>query len=268
MILHDQATYYDVLDLTPDASPQEIRSAYLRAKAAYNKDSVALYTLISEEETHDHLRKIEEAYEILSNTDRRKAYDRDHGSESVNPASKIVSIDRVPPMDDFGGDSDLLIPPSTDIGEESLSMQAPTQQQQQQPLPPKPSIKPKPTAASGGPVRPFSYSPFRRNDLIKRVSESQLDPTLEDEIGRETEWKGAFLRKVRDSRKISLEELSDFTKISKSYIMGIEDENYSRLPAPVYLRGFVLQIAKCLRLPQERVASAYMARFHQARSAK
>ena len=48
MTLNDEApTLYEVLDLTPDASAQEVREAYLRTKAAYGKDSVALYSLIS-----------------------------------------------------------------------------------------------------------------------------------------------------------------------------------------------------------------------------
>ncbi len=50
MLLNEYSTLYDVLDLKPDASAEDIRDAYMRTKAAYNKDSVALYTLISPEE--------------------------------------------------------------------------------------------------------------------------------------------------------------------------------------------------------------------------
>src|SRR3954468_17505735 len=105
MGIDDNSTYYDILDLKPDASPQEVREAYLRTKSTYNKDSVALYTLVSADEREDMLSKVEEAYEILSNADRRREYDRHHGllgaEEAMMPTSrppknkKIVSIDRV-----------------------------------------------------------------------------------------------------------------------------------------------------------------------------
>src|SRR3989338_2974446 len=75
----EEKNYYDLLEVSASASPQEIRMAYIRAKTAYRKDSVALYSLISEEETEDMLRKIEEAFQTLSNSERRREYDRKHG---------------------------------------------------------------------------------------------------------------------------------------------------------------------------------------------
>src|SRR5262245_46679928 len=123
MSINEHPTYYDVLDLKPEASPQEIREAYLRIKSTYNKDSPALYTLISPAEREEMLRLIEEAYEVLSSTERRREYDRHHGlldprvemTSRARPKGKIISIDRVPPMEAAEGDS-LLVPPSTDFG--------------------------------------------------------------------------------------------------------------------------------------------------------
>src|SRR3954447_17732418 len=79
MAFQDQISLYDILEIGPDATPQEIREAYLRSKAAYNKDSIALYTLITPDEREATLHQIEEAYDTLSNADRRKEYDRSHG---------------------------------------------------------------------------------------------------------------------------------------------------------------------------------------------
>src|SRR5690606_12230676 len=99
-------------------------------------------------------------------------------------------------------------------------------------------------------------------------SEAAADAHLEQEIAQEVEWRGSMLRRVRDGRRVSIEEIADFTKITKTYILAIEDENYAKLPAAVYLRGFVTQIAKFLRLPHEKVATAYMARYAQSKSEK
>lgn len=275
MILHEQPTYYDTLEISPDASPQEIRDAYLRAKAAYKKDSVALYTLISEDETESLLARIEEAYQVLSNPDRRREYDRKHGilglDESPAPGmafgsaprhhEKIVSIDRVPPMEKVEDESDLLIPPTTDFtvpgqthGSLPGASHAGSQSQSSYPS------QSRPQAPSG----PFHNPPASPIPVAPSTPVTMLD--ILREIEQEVEWRGSFFRKVRETRGISLEELSVGTKISKTYITAIEEENFERLPAPVYLRGFVIQIARALKVPHEKASTAYMARYNQVRS--
>ncbi len=75
----EKQNYYEVLDIPPDASATDIRQAYFRAKSAYGKDSNAIYSLFDNSDTKEMLARIEEAYIILSNSDRRKEYDRTHG---------------------------------------------------------------------------------------------------------------------------------------------------------------------------------------------
>src|SRR3954464_5142778 len=75
----ESQNYYAILDVKPDASQNEIRQAYFRAKAAYGKDSAALYSLFDEHETRLVLDTIEQAYLVLSNADKRKEYDKVHG---------------------------------------------------------------------------------------------------------------------------------------------------------------------------------------------
>jgi len=41
----------------------------------------------------------------------------------------------------------------------------------------------------------------------------------------------------------------------------IEDERFGELPAPVYVRGFLVEIAKYLRLPPRLIADSYMERL-------
>lgn len=236
-------TLYEVLELNPEASPQEIREAYLRLKAAYSRDSVALYTLMDRSETEGMLRLIEEAYTVLSNPDRRKDYDRNHGlmddehdldhprpkrGRQKDASKKVISIDRVPPMDTREATEELLIAPTTDYGT----------------------------------ARPESASAFHP-DPPETPASDRAQPEAAVSFEGETEWRGSLLKKVREARRISIEEMSDFTKISKTYLRAIEDEDFSRLPAPVFLRGFVIQIARKLKLPSDQVAAAYLARYRQ-----
>ncbi len=270
MTLNDSPTYYDLLELSPDASPQEVRAAYLRAKSAYKRDSVALYTLMDESETEALLQRIEEAYHVLSNPEKRREYDRQYGLlvlEEPLPSQpdalacdNVVSIDRVPPMES-PGDTDLLIPPATDFTASSPSTAAAGGMEvfgsTEAPI----------TSARGqfaasaplGSHRPQSAP----TPKAPGPSATVIAEEIAREIAQETEWRGPFIRRVREASRVSIEEMAEFTKISKTYINAIEEENFAKLPAAVYLRGFVTQISKSLKLPHERVVAAYMARFAQ-----
>ena len=63
-------SYYEILEVNPEASPKDIREAYLRLKKAYGKDSVAVYTLMDGDK-EDVLREIEEAYQTLSQPEKK-----------------------------------------------------------------------------------------------------------------------------------------------------------------------------------------------------
>jgi len=249
MIFQGDSTYYDMLEIGPDASAQDVRNAYLRIKQHYRKDNLALYSLMDDSETDEMIQKIEEAFQILSDPELRRDYDERHGILAPIE-NKIVSIDRVPPMETV--DDSLLVPPSTDFTSRSTE-----------------------TFPTGGSASAFSPNPAtaladdRRGGVPSRRSAdlpalSGLSATaigIDAEIDRETEWKGAFLRKIREVRRFSLDDLATQTKISKTYLNAIEEELFEKLPAAVFVRGFVTQIAKVLKLPTDKVAAAYMARY-------
>jgi len=64
----------------------------------------------------------------------------------------------------------------------------------------------------------------------------------------DTEFNGSVLRSVRESCHVSLEELSEITKIGRRHLVSIEQNDYDDLPAPVYIRGFVSEYARVLGL--------------------
>jgi curved DNA-binding protein CbpA len=283
MILQENLTYYDILDLQTTATAQEVRDAYLRTKATFHRDSVAIYTLISPEEREDMMRRVEEAYQTLSQPDLRRQYDQSFGfspntesllysqQDTAPPqylseenqsrlalgqtgatAQTVVSIDRVPPMENHPNSDALLIPPATDFLPPKSQM-----------TPPPPVIlkpNPPPRAASDIEYMSRPYRPFR--DVPSTTP--PLNSVLTEAIDMEKEWSGPFLKKVREAYKISLEEMSGITKVTKTYLTAIEDENYSKLPAAVYIRGFVTQMAKVLRLPHDKVAVAYLTRYKRS----
>jgi cytoskeleton protein RodZ len=66
---------------------------------------------------------------------------------------------------------------------------------------------------------------------------------------------GEELRAARESRHLSLSDVSDQIHIRSLYLQAIEDENWASIAAPVYVRGFVRTYARFLGLnPEEAVA--------------
>ena len=91
-----------------------------------------------------------------------------------------------------------------------------------------------------------------------------LQAELQREIGPDTEFDGALLRKVRESVGVDLGEISARTKIGRPYLAAIEDEDFASLPAPVYVRGFLLELARFLRLDGPQVQRTYLRRMREA----
>jgi DNA-binding transcriptional regulator YiaG len=69
--------HYEILEVSPDALPLEIRRAYQLAFALYQDESIATYSFFSEEERRAILARIERAYLTLINPETRKAYEQD-----------------------------------------------------------------------------------------------------------------------------------------------------------------------------------------------
>ena len=89
----------------------------------------------------------------------------------------------------------------------------------------------------------------------------EKNPQFEQEIEKTTEFSGAFLKKIREYRQVDISRMSDMTKVSKTYIGCLEKEDLKNLPALVYVRGFVYQYAKCLKLNPDLVATSYLYRI-------
>jgi curved DNA-binding protein CbpA len=96
-----------------------------------------------------------------------------------------------------------------------------------------------------------------QRSLVSKIK-FQVDPSMEKWIREETNFDGDFLRKVREYKNITLESMSEITKVNPNYIQAIESSDTGQLPAPVFVRGYVSQIAKTLNLDEKRVSDSYM----------
>ncbi len=84
---NDNEDYYDILNISHDASPLDIVKAYRETKLIFQPDSLATYSLYTKEELEAILEQIEEAYHTLADPERRYAYDH-HMTSSLKSGQK------------------------------------------------------------------------------------------------------------------------------------------------------------------------------------
>lgn len=187
-----QPTLYEVLGIPRTASDEEVRRAYKSQREIYANGSIAVSSLLDGPQLRAEQARLEEAYDTLLDSVRRRAYDL-----STFP--------------------------------ESNEAPAPT------------SAKPRAIAAE----------------------QRMLQAELAREIGPDTEFSGAMLRKVREAQGVDLVEISERTKIGRVHLAALEDEAWTQLPAEVYVRGFLVEVAKFLRLDPAQVQRTYLRRMRE-----
>ena len=75
---------------------------------------------------------------------------------------------------------------------------------------------------------------------------------------------GALLRKAREQRGYSLDDVQEFTKIRKRYLEAIETGDYKVLPGSFYVRAFVKTYAETVGLDAEEVLRLYQKELPKA----
>ena len=78
---------------------------------------------------------------------------------------------------------------------------------------------------------------------------------------------GQYLRSRREESGLPIKELANMTRIRSTHLENIELERFDLLPAPVYLRGFIIEYARSLQLPDpEGLAAIYIDRYRESHS--
>lgn len=253
MSQRDGTNYYEILEVPPDASPSEIQKAYQRAKQTYSVDNPALYSMFSQDEARELLRMIDEAYAVLSNSSQRRAYDESiaAGGKTPPPAARVV--------EPFAPHPEAKTPPPV----EHKTTMSPAMSTAASSAPPIIG------AGAGNTSVSESYT-VRKKELSDappagtgktQLSSFKIDENFENEIASATEFDGAMLQRIRLYKNVTIDRLSEATRISRPYLMAVETNDYKSLPAAVFVRGFIVQVAKLLSLDENKVASSYMKLF-------
>jgi cytoskeleton protein RodZ len=68
---------------------------------------------------------------------------------------------------------------------------------------------------------------------------------------------GALLRECRETKGLSLEDLSRDTRISLRLLLALEEDRFEDLPAPIFVRGFIRAYCAVVGEPPERSLAFY-----------
>jgi cytoskeletal protein RodZ len=68
---------------------------------------------------------------------------------------------------------------------------------------------------------------------------------------------GERLKREREMREVSIDELTKATRISTRFVEALENEDWARLPGGVFGHGFVRTIARYLGLSEESLLGEY-----------
>jgi hypothetical protein len=83
---------------------------------------------------------------------------------------------------------------------------------------------------------------------------------VDEILGSVDRCEGTAIARLREARGVTRDQIYLSTKISLTNLRFIEEGNFASLPPPVYLRGYLRQIAQCLNVDAGWVVDGYMAR--------
>jgi cytoskeleton protein RodZ len=88
----------------------------------------------------------------------------------------------------------------------------------------------------------------------------------ERDWGRLTEMAafGEGLRREREMRNISLDEIAATTKIGTRLLRALEEEQFDLLPGGIFNKGYVRAYAKYVGIDEEKAIAGYLQAAHQA----
>jgi hypothetical protein len=107
-------------------------------------------------------------------------------------------------------------------------------------------------------IIPARASPAREFKVEARPKPYEVPPDVE--------FNGGLLRQVRMARGLSLSQLAERTRIGTKHLENVEADRYDALPAVVYLRGILMNLARELGLDGLRVSKSYLAFVEAHRS--
>ena len=76
-------------------------------------------------------------------------------------------------------------------------------------------------------------------------------------MGKEMDSIGRYLKRTREARAMSVEEVSRATRIPVGNLERLENDHFDDLPGEVFVRGFLKAYARAVSVPVDEVLARY-----------
>jgi len=215
----EELNYYELLNVEPSATSEEIHQAYLLSLATFRPDWYATYSVLTEAEREKTLRRTELAFEVLRDPARRRKYDK---QLCQTPAGQLPSglVEKSRPS----SKPEAAESPAGFWSQVKLHLWPKEKQEA------KAAVTEEPT----------------------RTDTSCLSDGYMLSVGQ-------YLRTVRMSRGMSLEAMAAETRINVLYLRALEEERFSELPSESHVQYMLASYAKSLKIAPDRVMKGYKA---------
>lgn len=283
----EQQTYYELLEVLPSATSDEIRGAYERLVKQYAHGSPGPEGPAGTGAAEGLRARLLEAMEILTDGDLRLEYDKSLGLtnqvaveapieqlalnevlsaadavHSTHPRYAVSYIPHAPPEEPEASPA----PKPTRTPETAIVqpldpagvLAAPSSEEGSKPPAPRRQSAPELATESALGIAEAALAQVTAKVREARpASPEQIKPKAV-EVPHDAEVNGELLRRVRESRGLSLSQLAERTRIAVRHLENVEADRYDQLPATVYLRGILMNLARELRLDPLRVSKSYL----------
>lgn len=263
--------FYELLQVSPEAPVESIRLAYQEQVAQVVRKLRAAEARQQDVSTIEARRAaLGEAWAVLSDAQRRRRYDRfrelakgtlpadpeelwaQAGRSLVDPAA-AAAIEVVRTLTELRVGEAMGVPSAPPEAEVS-----PVQVKD-------PSVPPERIIVSRRAADARAQIPTAPALALDRAIPAEDIARLADQYGPT----GAYLKAVREARRISLDALAGSTRITQRFLDAMERDAYGELPGATFVRGYLKMVVRALDALDDadltEFVEGYMSRFHRAR---
>jgi flagellar biosynthesis protein FlhG len=284
-----ERTLYEILEVPLSASQRDLQRSYdrLQTVTAHEADGSSVAT--HPERARALRARIETAYRTLVFLESRGEYDRSLVAagrarpEELRNLSLETASPRRPAAPNASPASHAApAPPRPASSSAEAASQTPAASDVSPPAPssvasiPAPAADAQPpdpaatgTGAAGVPgPRLLPGDPERPPRPRPADAAPPPDPTHLVSHSAAVSYSGALLAALRRERGLSLEAIAAVSKVRTAHLRCVEEERFAELPAPVFLKGFVREYARCLSLDPDKVWLDYLSRYNDWKKAR
>ena len=69
---------------------------------------------------------------------------------------------------------------------------------------------------------------------------------------------GATLKTLREARGLSVDQIAALSKVGSRFLKALEEDRHDALPGRVFARGFLIEYARAIRVPESEIVERYL----------